>query len=79
MTKDQEKEVIRVCGKDYDPSDIPPAYRDEDNPMFDQMEEMDHFDGIVTEIESVLDDLTDMFGEGGKEEVKEFYGRNNQE
>ena len=27
MTKEEEKEVIRICGKNYDYWDIPPAIR----------------------------------------------------
>ena len=30
MTKSEEKEIIRVCGKDYDYWDIPPAIRKRD-------------------------------------------------
>lgn len=27
ITKDQEKEVIRVCGKNYEPSNVPALWR----------------------------------------------------
>ena len=30
MTKNEEKEVIRVCGENYEPSDIPAFIRDRD-------------------------------------------------
>jgi len=30
MTKEEEKEIIRVCGSDYDYWDIPPAIRKRD-------------------------------------------------
>lgn len=30
MTQDQEKEVIRVCGENYEPSDVPALWRQDE-------------------------------------------------
>jgi len=34
MTKEEEKEIIRICGKDYDYRDIPAYIRKRDNKKF---------------------------------------------
>lgn len=38
MTQDQEKEVIRVCGKNYKPSDVPALWRQAEKSEADQRE-----------------------------------------
>ncbi len=65
MTQEEEKEIIRVCGINYEPSDVPAYIR--------QRDFNDEIRQVVAEDRMAEEELTDMFGEGGKEEVKEFY------
>lgn len=67
MTNSEEKEIIRICGPNYEPSDVPAYIRQRDKEkLLNNIAKA--FNKVVTE-----DEMVDMFGEGGAEEVREFY------
>lgn len=51
LTKQQEAEVIRVCGKNFEPSDVPAFWRDEEKEFNSEMNLIDELDRMAEEYE----------------------------
>lgn len=67
LTDEEKKQIIRVHGPNFSYSDIPAYLRKEKQAEFEQRKTEAKIDKLKEE------ELTDMFGEGGKEEIKEYY------
>ena len=55
LTKEQEKEIIRVCGENFEPSDVPAYWRDQ---YFDG--EMKLIETLEREAEEIMEENTSL-------------------